>query len=284
MSIAHFFWHGRPLSLWTRVCLASFVRHGFDVRLHAFDDLDVPAGVQVIDASRVLPLDFAAKTVHAGVRGSLANFSDFFRYRLLAQEDGWWFDTDVFCVAPPSAFDPDRANVAGFERDDVVANGILKLDRAVAQAMFDAAMDVGRKQRWTFAWGDVGPRLATRILRALPEAQRHLASPDVFYPYDSGLALQALDPEQASSIAARSTHARTFHLWNEILVRHGVPTVIMPPVGSFVHQAFVRVQPDLAEVPALPVETLRRLTIPPYPTFADLVRWGVAGLRGRPIS
>jgi hypothetical protein len=48
--VAHFFWCGDPLSLWTRACVSAFVRHGFDVRLHSIGALGVPAGVAPHDA------------------------------------------------------------------------------------------------------------------------------------------------------------------------------------------------------------------------------------------
>jgi len=221
---------------------------------------------------------------HAGVRGSLACFSDFFRYKLLAQEGGWWFDTDVVCLAPSDAFAGDPPNVAGFENASVVANGVLTLEPSVAHDLFDAAMDLGRSKGWRFAWGDVGPRLVTRHLGALPSERRWLAPTSVFYPYESGMALQALDPDRRDEIASLANGARTFHLWNEILTQHAVPRAWMPPAGSFVHEVFVELLPTLAEAPTLPSATLRRLMVPPYPTLADLVRWAIDGVRGRPIS
>lgn len=282
--VAHFFWHGEPLSLWTRACISSFVRHGFEVRMHSFGALEVPAGVTLHDAAKILPFEMIETLTQAGQRGSLAAFSDFFRYKVLAEEGGWWFDTDIFCLKPAATFFSDHRNVAGHEAPESLNCAALKLEPEMARRLFDRAMETGARQRWRFAWGDVGPRLVTRFFRELPEDERTIVPHSVFYPYRIAFALDALHPQHGERIAELCAGAHTFHYWNEILSRHGFPKNILPPEGSFLHRTFTAHHPELAELPTLPLSTLKRLALPPYPTLLDLLRWGWLGIRGKPVG
>lgn len=93
-QIAQFLWVGPGLSPLESVCLKSFLDVGYEVHLYAYDALDaVPDGVVIMDAGEILPSDDVF--LGAGARGgSYAPFADRFRYNLLFQRGGWWFDTD----------------------------------------------------------------------------------------------------------------------------------------------------------------------------------------------
>ena len=51
----HTLWVGPSLGPLERLCLTSWVRQGHDVVLHAYDRLDVPRGVTVMDAAGLCP-------------------------------------------------------------------------------------------------------------------------------------------------------------------------------------------------------------------------------------
>ena len=105
--MASFFWHGGPLTLYEAACLRSFVKAGAAVRLFSFDDtLHVPAGVELWDARLYAEVSETQCFQQGHHDVSLAAFSDMFRYRLLADAPGWWFDTDVMCLQPVDAFAP----------------------------------------------------------------------------------------------------------------------------------------------------------------------------------
>lgn len=95
---AQFLWVGGPLSTLERLCLASFLHHGYAVHLYTYDEVSgAPEGVVKIKGEEILP---RSKVFLApGVRGkSYASFADLFRYELLALRGGWWFDMDMVCL------------------------------------------------------------------------------------------------------------------------------------------------------------------------------------------
>ncbi len=264
MNVANFFWHGSLLSLYERACLASFVHHGFRVRLWTYRPLEVPQGVERCDAGSILPEADIARFTQAGVKGSVTSFSNAFRYRLLAEHGGWWFDTDVFCLKPSDQFIADREFVIGWEDVGIIATGVMRVPASFARLLYDEVLEIGVRNGWTFRWGEIGPKMLTTV--AVREGVDHHAFPKhVFYPMGPVHALSALDPERAGDFEAACAQAHTYHLWNEVIRQHAIPKMLMPPEGSYLHTQFVRIDPSLAALPALPVETLRRLSFKPEP-------------------
>lgn len=90
-------WIGDALSPIEQLCAQSFLHHGHEFHLYAYDALDgVPAGVVVKDANDIIP----QREVFMHRIGSYAIFSDWFRWALLYQLGGWWVDMDVICLRP----------------------------------------------------------------------------------------------------------------------------------------------------------------------------------------
>jgi mannosyltransferase OCH1-like enzyme len=89
-------WIGQRLSFMERLSIASFLANGHDYHLYAYEDLEnAPAGIVVKTADEIIPrsLIFQYKNYP-----SYAGFSNFFRYKLLLSNGGWWADTDVICL------------------------------------------------------------------------------------------------------------------------------------------------------------------------------------------
>lgn len=244
--------------------MTSFVHHGFRVRLWCYRPLDAPPGVEVCDATSLMPEADIARFTQAGVKGSVASFANVFRYRLLAEQGGWWFDSDVLCLKPHDQFFMDREYVFGYSRSDVVANGIMKIPSSFAQIVYDEAVMIGNRNNWTFHWGEIGPKLFTSVAKR--EGVIHHACPaSVFIPIAYFNAFWALDPDRAEEVEIICEHSHTYHFFNEILRQNAIPKFLMPPEGSYLHTQFTRVDPSLATLPALPIETFRKLCIKPLP-------------------
>ena len=96
------FWRGRPLSNVEILCVKSFLAHGHDFCLWAYDEVkNLPAGARVADAREVLPeAHFFVNQNEGFGKGSPSPFSDLFRMALLARYGGWWTDMDVICLRP----------------------------------------------------------------------------------------------------------------------------------------------------------------------------------------
>ena len=91
-------WVGDTLSTMERLCLSSFVHHGHETHLYTYSDIDnVPEGVVVKDGNEILPesMIFEYKNYK-----SFSGFSNYFRYKLLTENGGYWVDTDVVCMKP----------------------------------------------------------------------------------------------------------------------------------------------------------------------------------------
>ena len=97
LPAVHAVWIGGPLGSMHVACLKSFVRIGHRTVLHVYDDpTDAPAGVELADASKILPRERVV--VHRN--GSYALFADIFRYKLLASGAEIYVDCDMYCVRP----------------------------------------------------------------------------------------------------------------------------------------------------------------------------------------
>jgi len=96
-------WIGAPLSNLEKLCVQSFLDHGHEFHLYTYAGIDgVPAGATVKDGNEILP----EGEIFRNDNGSVAGFSDYFRYTLLAERGGWWMDMDFVCIKPLS-FDDD---------------------------------------------------------------------------------------------------------------------------------------------------------------------------------
>jgi hypothetical protein len=219
------------------------MRQGHTLALYCYrEPAGVPEGVEIRDASAVLPE--AAVLRHE--RGSVALFSDWFRYELQRSALGTWIDTDNYFVARldlerPYLFgkqvvDPPRpwrrtqrqsinANVLRLPADSPMLPPLLKLFEGSGipdWVPWHAAVKARLRRLITggaglshLPWGTAGPFAVTAL------AECHGLSPealpaDVFNPVpwyqarwilDPGVRLDDLVTERTVSV----------HLWNECI-------------------------------------------------------------------
>jgi hypothetical protein len=133
------FWHG-PLDRLRQVCLRSQVAAGHQVTVYSFEPLTgLPDGVGNVEAEAILPHAFAEKLRPSGPDGAWRDwttlqFSDFFRMRLMARNEGLWLDADVLLLKPVQI---DRAKpFFAWERPRQLGNSVLYLppDDAIVTA------------------------------------------------------------------------------------------------------------------------------------------------------
>jgi hypothetical protein len=221
------------------------MRHGHPVTLYCYrEPAGVPDGVIVADAADVLTEDRIVRYPN----GSVALFSNLFRYEAQRQGRGTWIDTDVYLLRPLDCVQP---YLFGFEHPDMLNNAVLRLP-ADSPILFDLIEPfdertvpdwLPRRERWRAArrlrrdghcdvalmpWGATGPRAITAL------ARRHglydLAGPiETFYPVHYSRADWLLDPAITveQMVGPQSV---AIHLWNEIIK----PFKELPaPSGSF---------------------------------------------------
>lgn len=127
--IIHGLWIGSSLSPIELLCISSFIAHGHDFHLWAYDVIEtiLPEGLILEDANLIIPKDkvfaYTNKNQFGHGKGSYAGFSDIFRYKLLFEEGGWWVDMDVSCLKP---FDFSEDYVFRTHHDFPVVGNMMK--------------------------------------------------------------------------------------------------------------------------------------------------------------
>ncbi|HQR04828.1 MAG: hypothetical protein JSR19_06635 [Proteobacteria bacterium] len=97
------FWASGSLSTLERLSIASFLANGHAVHLYTYGLTGpVPAGTTLLDAGSVLPETECRSLGSDEGFGSLAPFSNRFRYKLLLEKGGVWSDSDIIAVKPLS--------------------------------------------------------------------------------------------------------------------------------------------------------------------------------------
>src|SRR5664279_4195583 len=124
VPICNALWIGGNLGPIGAACLASFVRHDHRTVLHCYDPpRDVPKGVELADASAIVP---SSQIIRHKESGSYALFANLFRYELIRRGLGIWIDCDVYCLRR-FAFDSDY--VYGWQGINSVNNAVLGLPK-----------------------------------------------------------------------------------------------------------------------------------------------------------
>jgi hypothetical protein len=124
------FWHGKLDSL-RQLCLRSQVAAGHRVTVYSFEPLaGLPDGVGNAEAEAILPHVFSEKLRPPLSDGTWRDwttlqFSDFFRMRLMARNQGLWLDADVLLLKAVE-IDPAKALFA-WERPRQLGNSVLYL-------------------------------------------------------------------------------------------------------------------------------------------------------------
>lgn len=122
-------WIGKTLSPIELLCIKSFLFHGHEFHLWAYDVIEtsLPEGVILEDACLIIPSEkvfyYKNKNQFGHGKGSFAGFSDIFRYKLLYEKGGWWVDMDVCCLKP---FDFAQEYVFRSHHDFPVVGNIMK--------------------------------------------------------------------------------------------------------------------------------------------------------------
>jgi hypothetical protein len=238
-EIAHFFWYGAPLSLYENACTTSFIQEGFDVNIWTFEDIVVPKGAKLRSAERFFSKSEISGFRQNGVQGCVVGFSNAFRYRLLTEESGWWFDTDCFCLKHQSKYYELKRNkkiVAGWQDNDYVNGAVLCIpDRQLAFNLLSLYEAIAYEKSKDFNWGDIGPKLITRFVIE-NNLIDDICSSNIFYPLHYSNAILALDSEYCNQISESSADSYLFHYWNEIFKQNSIDKNLLPQKGSYIYE------------------------------------------------
>jgi hypothetical protein len=241
-------WIGDRLGPVERACLLSVLRQGHSLALYCYRiPAGVPQGVEVRDASEVLPKD----RIFTHWTGSVGVFADWFRYELQRRGLGTWLDTDNYLIAP---IDLQRPYLFGEYEPGKIANGVVRLpadSRFVGELLelfenpttpswlpwrpYLAAklreMLTGKAALSKMPWGTTGPFAMTAIAKRLGLASEALPS-KAFNPVPWRQAEWILDPERTLEEAITDRTVGV-HLWNQCIRDYKDKPA---PAGSFLHR------------------------------------------------
>lgn len=223
MQLVNTFWSGIALTPVEAACLRSFVRRGIHVRFFSYDAVELPAGLEWVDASEVLPRD---KLFH--FEGSPSAFSNIFRYKLLLEQGGWWVDTDVVLQAGSL---PELSHYWAWQDLRRINGAVLRFpkgDPLCASLLAESQSRSGHLPRW----GALGPDLLTELIWNSP--YQAIAQPVAStYPVHWLQTHYFWFPEFAPAVHRLCAGASFVHLWNSVFPRMGLDLARAVPEGSY---------------------------------------------------
>ena len=234
------FWRG-PFNPTAYSCATSFPAAGASLRIYTYESaFDAPEGVEVADARSICPDETLIDRYLSAGKPSAATFSDFFRYRMIRQTGLCWVDADIICLTQPK-FRPDQI-IWGRQPEAkgkaLINNAVMRLPvdhPALGEmlALAEAAVDVDS------SWGAIGPFMVTDV------ADKHgiyglAREPAEFYPIGPDQFWQLLLPSHREAVRDAVRGSTFLHLWSELLRRCSYDMSRRPPVGSYLHDVFLR--------------------------------------------
>jgi hypothetical protein len=224
------FWHGAALSPLHWACLSSFIERGHRLRLFSYRDLDVPKGVILEDARKIM----SDKELFE-FENSFSAFSNIFRYKVLLEQGGWWVDTDVLCLKEDI---PDCTYAWARQDEDSINGAVLRFPAGdpTLRKIHDAALKIGKRVK---VWGQIGPTLLTKFL-AGRQFPGHYGTTHEFYP------VHWLEPhlfwmrDGNDVVVHKCGNAPFLHLWGSMFSYYGIDIAASPPRGSFLQHIYER--------------------------------------------
>jgi len=222
------FWIGDTLSPYEGLALRSFIDHGHRVQLYCYTSrLNAPRGVELRDASVVLPKERCFSYKAGFGAGSFSACSNLFRYLLLRRYGGWWIDTDVICLTDRI---PEFESFFALEDRDFINGAVLHFD--ASDPLLDHCLRETLQAGRDVSWGQIGPRLLTRKAKELGRFDEARRASDC-YPLHWSAALELLDPQRKRALKRCTRRSLMVHLWNEVLRQADICKALLPPRGSY---------------------------------------------------
>ena len=92
-------WIGGQLSKVEQLCIQSFIDHGHELHLYAYEPINnAPAGTYMHNAREIIEEDAVFTYKNGWGKGSVSGFADWFRLLMIRKNGGWWVDMDIICL------------------------------------------------------------------------------------------------------------------------------------------------------------------------------------------
>ena len=126
-NIIQSMWIGNSLSVMESLSISSYLANDHEYHLYVYDDVEnVPFGTVLKDGNEIIDKEriFSYKTGEG--RGSFSAFSNYFRYKLLYDNGGWWTDTDMVCLKHYDFEDEYVFSSEPYHGEDHITSGLIK--------------------------------------------------------------------------------------------------------------------------------------------------------------
>jgi len=224
-NIIQSLWIGTELSIMERLSMESFIYHGNPYHLYAYNDIKgIPDGVKIFDANSIMPEEEVFCYQTAAGKGSFSAFSNFFRYKLLYEEGGFWSDTDNICLKPFTftedyVFGMEMSSIQGdYAHSAHIASGLFKTPTG-CKAMMDNYEYCLTKDRSLLRWGEVGPKLVSRCVEKF-NLGKYVKPHTFFNPIGYGEIVNFVSASPTRAVDLKNSFS--VHLWNECWRREGL--------------------------------------------------------------
>jgi hypothetical protein len=232
------FWHGPPLGALHRACLRSFTELGHRFDLYTYEPVDVPPGVDLLDANEIIPFEemFHYRNPITG-RDDPGPFSDLFRFRLLGKRGGWWTDIDTVCLSSdiPEVDDAWAREFPEHSPTDIGTSQLaLGQGSDLSQVLYTDCLALSRSgfpRRES-----LGPNLLSRVIEERGLPSDYFGSPALFYPVRWIEAFKLWLPHFTDEILCKSAGSTFLPLYQSVAQYQGVDVSKPPPAGSYLDQ------------------------------------------------
>jgi len=228
-------WFGNPLSTLEIMSMVSFLRNGHEYNLYVYEDLqNIPDGVNVKDANQIVPKEKIFKSLDSeGKPGSLAPFADYFRYKLIYENGGYWADMDCICIKPWDFKEDFVFSSENTHRGEQEANiGVIKtpLKHDVLKYCIDKIDSFPDKTQ--IPWGFSGPVLLREAIFHF-NLESYVKSWNTFMPINWWEINKCFVPNYDFNI---TDEMYCIHINNEIIRRMGLDKNNTYPQNSIYEQ------------------------------------------------
>jgi hypothetical protein len=227
MSTFGSFWLGE-LSPYEKASLSSFVEHGHTVVLYSYKPFqDLPTGIIQLDAKDVVPESYIGRFITDG-RRNVANFSDYFRYKMFLKKQVCWIDSDVMML---KSFEINADESFLVAEADSICNAILSIS-----ASSDELKQIIKNSERVLDQDIPYATLQTYILLAFRRKRDIFKSAEAYMPFHHSEFYKYLLPEYRDECEQACQKAFSIHLYNNIWDKIGYYKDLLPPEGSYLHE------------------------------------------------
>lgn len=245
-DVANFFWVG-DLTNYELLSINSFLDNGFNVNFWTYSETlsddsikKIPKNISIRDANLLIKREMLFKFTQGRQKANMSSFSNIFRYELLKENYGWWFDTDCICLKNVKYFQDlanDKKFVIGREYKDYVGSSVMFFDDLYTLNLItDEVEKKIANNNYNFKWGEIGPDLITNVFHKnnLIQDTKHesyffkVTAKKFHILFDS-------NREVAKFLQNDLKDSFVCHTWNEMFRKFLINKDLLPPKGSYLY-------------------------------------------------